>query len=102
DLTDVKLFSRETPLSYSEAEFTRLEPAVAAETIKSVSADLHIVKELARELKTRRDEARTSGKPGLAERYNTKLSGLATRLQGPENLQLTQIVGTGIARMAAE
>src|SRR5438132_14340284 len=44
DLTDVTLFSRDTPLSYSEAEFSRLEPAMAAEVIKRASADLQLVK----------------------------------------------------------
>ena len=79
-----------------------MKPAVAAETIKRVSADLHIVKMLARELKTRRDEARTSGDTTLADRYHTKLLQLGSRLQGPENLKLTQLVGAGINKLAAQ
>ena len=102
DLTQVKLFSPDTPLAYSEAEFSALKPAVAAETIKRVSADLHLVKMLARELKTRRDQARTSGDTTLADRYHTKLLQLGSRLQGPENLKLTQLVGAGINKLAAQ
>ena len=102
DLTQPKLFSPDTPLSYSEAEFSRLAPAVAAEAIKQASADLQILKQLARELKTRRDEAKTSGNSALAERYQSRLLQLAARLQGPENLKLTQLVGSGISKMAAQ
>ena len=102
DLTQPKLFSPDTPLSCSEAEFSRLAPAVAAEAIKQASADLQILKQLARELKTRRDEAKTSGNSALAERYQSRLLQLAARLQGPENLKLTQLVGSGISKMAAQ
>jgi hypothetical protein len=102
DLAQGKLFSPDTPLSWSETEFAALEPAVAAEAIKRISADLQIVKVLARDLKTRRDEARTSGQSELADRYNTKLLQLAARLQGPENLKLTQLVGAGIGKMATQ
>ena len=102
DLTQPKLFSPDTPLSCSEAEFSRLAPAVAAEAIKQASADLQILKQLARELKTRRDEAKTSGNSALAERYQSRLLQLAARLQGPEHLKLTQLVGSGISKMAAQ
>ena len=91
-----------TEVSPGAERFSRLAPAVAAEAIKQASADLQILKQLARELKTRRDEAKTSGNSALAERYQSRLLQLAARLQGPENLKLTQLVGSGISKMAAQ
>ena len=102
DLTQGKLFSQNAPLSCSESDFSKLDRAAAEQLFKQATADLGLLKQLAREIKTRRDEARMSGKSELADQYNVKLLQLASRLQGPENLKLTQLVGAGISKMAAQ
>jgi len=102
DLTQGKLFSQNAPLSCSEADFSKLDRAAADQLMKQATADLGLLKRLAREIKNRRDEARMSGKSELADRYNVKLLQMASRLQGPENLKLTQLVGAGISKMAAK
>src|SRR5947208_4595982 len=73
DLTQGKLFSQNAPLSYSESDFSKLDRAAAEQLFKQATADLGLLKQLAREIKTRRDEARMSGKSELADQYNVKL-----------------------------
>ena len=102
DLTQGKLFSRENPLSYSEADFAKLDRSSRDKVFQKATSELTAAKKLARAVKERRDHARSSGDTALATKCNAQLSEFAERLQGPENLKLTQLVGAAIKKMAAE
>jgi hypothetical protein len=102
DLAQGQLFAPGSALAYSESEFVNL-PAAAREKLgQQALADLEPVKRLATEVRSRRNAARTAGDTALAEKCNAQLARLGERLEGPDNLKLTQLVGKAVSRMASE
>jgi hypothetical protein len=102
DLAQGQLFSKGNPLSYSEAEFAKLDRESIDKMFPRLTSELTALKQMARAVKDRRDQAASSGDAAAARRWNAQLSQFGTRLQGPENLKLTQMVGQGIQRLAGE
>jgi hypothetical protein len=102
NLAQGKLFSQGSALSYSESEFVNLPSAAREKLGQQATADVARVKQLATEVRSRRNAARTAGDTALAERCNTQLATLGERLEGPDNLKLTQLVGRAVLRMASE
>jgi hypothetical protein len=102
DLEQGTLFSPGSALARSESQFVKL-PASAREKIgQQALADVEPVKRLVTEVRSRRNAARAAGDTALAERYNAQLARLGERLSGPDNLELTQLVGKSVSRAAAE
>jgi hypothetical protein len=102
DLSKAELFTRGTPLSYSEAEFIKLPQAAMAKLQEQVMADLALVKQLVRGVKARGRQAETAGDATLAKKCDAQLASVAELLEGPKNLKITQLVGKAIRKMAAE
>ena len=96
------LFTAGSPLAYSEAEFIKLPPAVMDSMSPPMHAELEALKRIVREVKSRREQARQTGDLALAEAHTRQLAALATRLQRPDQLQLTRQVGKTIAKLTSE
>jgi hypothetical protein len=102
DLSKAKLFSPAAAMSYSESEFVKL-PAAAREKLgQQAITEAELVKRLATEVRSWRNAARASGDTALAERCSAQLAKLGERLEGSDNLKLTQLVGKAVSRMATD
>src|SRR3954469_12352707 len=58
DLTQGKLFSKENPLSHSEAAFAKLSRSTREKSFPQITSELTAIKKLARAVKDRRDQAK--------------------------------------------
>src|SRR3954463_12111699 len=61
DLAHGQLFSKGNPLSYSEAEFAKLDRKSIDQMFPRLTSELTAVKQMARAVKDRRDQAASSG-----------------------------------------
>jgi hypothetical protein len=102
DLAQRKLFASGSALAYSESEFVELPAAAREKLSQQAIIDVEPIKRLATEVRSRRNAARAAGDTALAEKCNAQLARLGERLEGPDNLKLTQLVGKAVSRMATE
>ena len=102
DLSQGELFSPGSALSYSESDFVKL-PAAAREKLgQQAITEVEPIKRLATEVRSRRNAAKAAGDTMLAGKCTAQLARLGERLEGPDNLKLTQLVGKAVGRMATE
>lgn len=102
DVSSEALFSFGAPLSYSEAQFAGLSQPVRDKIAEPMMQDITQVKRLIGAVKDRRDQARAKYDTKTADHYSKQLAALGTRLQGGENLKLTQLVGASASKIAAQ
>lgn len=102
DLADAPLFSPGSPLSYSEAQFIKLPREANEKLAQQAQDDLALIKKIVAEIRTRRDRARAAGNSEMVRQLNTQLEKLASKLEGPGNLAITQLVGKAVRKVAAQ
>jgi hypothetical protein len=102
DLSKGRLFSPGSPLSYSEAEFLKLPRAANEKIGQQAVTDIGVVRRLSLEVGSRRDRALAAGDAATANQCRTQLTKLAERLEGPNNLAISQMHAKAIRRIAAE
>ncbi|HTG43053.1 MAG TPA: hypothetical protein VK633_00855, partial [Verrucomicrobiae bacterium] len=102
DLADAPLFSPGSPLSYSEAQFTKLPREANEKLARQAQDDLALIKKIVAEIRTRRDQARGAGNAELVRQFNSQLEKFASKLEGSNNLAITQLVGKAVRKVAAQ
>ena len=100
DWTNRPLFPADSPLSLTEAQFTKLTPAEAQAQSAQMTAQLDGLKKLAAAVAQAGRQAAGQGDAALARKHFTSLQQCGAALQSPDCLRLVQLVGKGIQKLA--